>query len=63
VDRSASERRCVSTASKSDAITPIRPLCKQHDVGYEQSSAKGRCPPVLGYRGVGSMPRIASRSM
>ena len=42
VDRSASVRRCESTASKSGAIRPIRPLCKLHDVVYEQSSAKGK---------------------
>jgi len=40
VDRSASARRCESTASKSGAITPIRPLRKLHDVGYVRSSAK-----------------------
>ena len=32
VDRSASARRCESTASKSDAIRPIWPLCKLHGV-------------------------------
>ena len=41
VDRSASARRCESTARKSDSIRPIRPLCKQQDgVGYVRSSAK-----------------------
>ena len=40
VDRSASARRCESTASKSDAIRPIQPSCKQHGVGYVRSSAK-----------------------
>jgi hypothetical protein len=40
VDRSASARRCESTANKSDAIRPIRPLCKLHGVGYVRSSAK-----------------------
>jgi hypothetical protein len=40
VDRSASARRCESTASKSGAITPIRPLRKLHDVGYVRSSPK-----------------------
>ncbi len=39
-DRSASVRRCERTASKSDAVRPIRPSCKQHGVGYERSSAK-----------------------
>lgn len=32
VDRSASVRQCESSASKSVAIRPIRPLCKQHGV-------------------------------
>jgi hypothetical protein len=40
VDRSASARRCESTVSKSDAIRPIWPSCKQHGVGYEQGSAR-----------------------
>jgi len=40
VDGSASARRCESTASKSDAIRPIQPSCKQHGVGYVRSSAK-----------------------
>ena len=40
VDRSASARRCESTASKSGAIRPIWPSCKQHGVGYLRSSAK-----------------------
>ena len=40
VDRSTSARRCESTASKSDAIRPIRPSCKQHSVGYVRSCAK-----------------------
>jgi len=40
VDRTASVGRCESTASKSDAVRPIRPSCKQHGVGYERSSAK-----------------------
>ena len=33
-------RRCVSTASKSEAIRPTRPLCKQHGVGYARNSVK-----------------------
>jgi hypothetical protein len=41
-DRSASARRCESTASKSDAIRPIRPSCKLHGVGYERSSAEAK---------------------
>jgi hypothetical protein len=40
VDRSASVRRCESTASKSDAIRPIRPQCKLHGGECERSSAK-----------------------
>jgi hypothetical protein len=40
VDRSASVRQCESSASKSVAIRPIRPSCKQHGVGYLRSSAK-----------------------
>ena len=40
VDRSASARRCESTASKSDAIRLIQPSCKQHGVGYVRSSAR-----------------------
>ena len=40
MDRSASARRCESTASKSDAIRLIQPSCKQHGVGYVRSSAK-----------------------
>ena len=40
VDRSASARRCESTASKSDSVRPIQPSCKLHGVGYERSSAK-----------------------
>jgi hypothetical protein len=40
VDRSASARRCERTASKSDAVRPTRPFCKQHGVGYVRSSAK-----------------------
>jgi len=40
LDRSASERWCKRTASKSGAIRPIRPSCKLHGVGYVQSFAK-----------------------
>jgi hypothetical protein len=49
VDRSASVRRCESTASKSDSTWPIRPLCKQHggecerSDGRANSKAKGSC--------------------
>jgi hypothetical protein len=40
VDRSASVRRCESTASKSDSTWPIRPLCKQHGGECERSFVK-----------------------
>jgi hypothetical protein len=40
VDRSASVRRCVGAASKSDSTWPIRPLCKRHGIGYVRSCAK-----------------------
>ena len=40
VDRSASARRCESTASKSVAIRPTRPLCEQNGGECERSSAK-----------------------